>query len=165
LSEEIRADQLAEANRQLMTSDVVESMPTTLTPRNRQACNRGAEWMRDQAAELIESKRLSQNEIDEGTTWADNCTDKFAEYIRALPLPSFGDEACLAAGCNPLEPQSDDEKAFGVGAWVYCSQHRNPHQTGWCTVSVRDKIGLAVDSAEAALNKCYDFGLKIYNAK
>lgn len=81
--------------------------------------------------------------------------------IRALQPPTD------CAGCNPLEPEAvtEDEKVFGCGAWVYCSQHCKPHQTGWCTVSARDKIGLGVDSAEAALNKCYDFGLRIHNAK
>lgn len=59
---------------------------------------------------------------------------------------------------------TDDEKAFGVDAWVYCSQHRNAHLTGWCTVSVRDKLGIGLvgqENGRAALEKCRMFHLPI----
>jgi thiamine monophosphate synthase len=65
---------------------------------------------------------------------------------------------------------SDDEKAFGEKAWIYCGQHRRPHVTGWCTVSVRDKVGLGMrlgeanyqGEAERAAEKCRKFGLPLF---
>lgn len=59
-------------------------------------------------------------------------------------------------------PTTNDERAFGRDAWVYCSQHMKPHQTGWCTVAVRDKIGLGVTTAQEAEQKCRDFKLPLY---
>lgn len=75
----------------------LESAQAVVTPNNCRHCHKAAEKMREAAAKLIEGKRLTQNEIDEGIIWSYNCTDKFAEYIRALPLPTCGD-------CNPLAP-------------------------------------------------------------
>lgn len=51
-------------------------------------------------------------------------------------------------------PPTEDEAAFGKDAWVYCKQHCYPHQTGWCSVSPRDKVGLGVKTAEEAYEKC-----------
>lgn len=62
-------------------------------------------------------------------------------------------------------PPTEDVAAFGAGAWIYCSQHMKPHQTGWCTVSVRDKVGLGVDNAKAALEKCRAWKFPIYGEK
>lgn len=59
---------------------------------------------------------------------------------------------------------TEDEKAFGVDAWIYCNQHLKPHQTGWCSVAVRDKIGLGVKTASEAYSKCLDWGLELYEA-
>ncbi len=56
----------------------------------------------------------------------------------------------------------EDESAFGADAWVYCNQHMRPHQTGWCGVSPRDKVGLGVTTAEAALEKCRAWGFALY---
>ena len=64
----------------------------------------------------------------------------------------------------PLTGEQDDTAAFGRNAWVYCKQHMKAHQTGWCGVSPRDKIGLGVDTAEAAYAKCRDWGFELYKA-
>lgn len=52
-----------------------------------------------------------------------------------------------------------------MGDWVYCSQHRRPHRTGWCTVAPRDKLGLHVESEEEAYQKVRHLGLSIYGEK
>lgn len=62
-------------------------------------------------------------------------------------------------------PPTEDVAAFGKDAWIYCSQHMKPHQTGWCTISPRDKIGLGVDTAEAAYEKCRAWKFPIYGEK
>jgi len=52
--------------------------------------------------------------------------------------------------------------------WVYCNQHLRPHPTGWCSVDVRDKLGLGIpqdeysERARQAYKKCKLFGLPIY---
>lgn len=59
---------------------------------------------------------------------------------------------------------TEDEKVFGKNAWVYCSQHLNAHETGWCGVSVRDKLGLGIvghENGKKALQKCKDFNLTL----
>ena len=67
-----------------------------------------------------------------------------------------------------MKEQTEDENIFGVDAWVYCSQHVNAHLTGWCGVSVRDKLGLGLigeHNGRAALEKCRDFHLEIRGDK
>jgi hypothetical protein len=63
------------------------------------------------------------------------------------------------------EPQcTEDEVVYGEGAWVYCAQHMNAHPTGWCTVSVRDKLGLGIvghEKGKEAIEKCKAFGLEL----
>jgi hypothetical protein len=65
---------------------------------------------------------------------------------------------------NPEEnPRpTEDEIAFGVSAWVYCSQHMRAHQTGWCGVAARDKVGLGVTTAADADAKCRAWGFALY---
>ena len=64
---------------------------------------------------------------------------------------------------DPME--FEDYNVFG-GTWVYCNQHMKPHMTGWCSVSVRDKIGLGIEgkqeNAQEAYAKARAFGLPIY---
>lgn len=53
------------------------------------------------------------------------------------------------------------------GDWVYCRQHLRPHETGWCTVSNDDKLGLGIegktiDSQRKAYAKCRRMELPIY---
>lgn len=62
-------------------------------------------------------------------------------------------------------PPTEDVVAFGKDAWVYCAQHMKPHQTGWCTISPRDKIGLGVDTADAAYAKCRAWKFPIFGEK
>lgn len=64
-------------------------------------------------------------------------------------------------------PRTEDEAAFGRDAWVYCNQHMRPHQTGWCTVSPRDKVGLGLigggaEIAQKAYQKCRDWGFELF---
>lgn len=61
------------------------------------------------------------------------------------------------------KPPTEDEIAFGKDAWVYCRQHVRPHETGWCGVSPRDKVGLGVKTAEEAYEKCHSWGFEIFN--
>lgn len=61
------------------------------------------------------------------------------------------------------KPPTEDELAFGKDAWVYCNQHLRTHQTGWCTVSPRDKVGLGVKTAEEADKKCRVWGFTLYS--
>lgn len=65
---------------------------------------------------------------------------------------------------NPEEDNTptEDQIAFGVGAWVYCSQHMRAHQTGWCSVSPRDKVGLGVTTAQEAYEKCRAWKFELY---
>lgn len=56
-----------------------------------------------------------------------------------------------------------DERAFGKDAWVYCNQHMKAHQTGWCSVSPRDKVGLGVTTAQEAYEKCRAWGFTLYS--
>lgn len=57
---------------------------------------------------------------------------------------------------------TEDEIAFGKGAWVYCNQHMRAHQTGWCTVANRDKVGLGVSTVQEAEDKCRQWGFPLY---
>ncbi len=59
---------------------------------------------------------------------------------------------------------TEDARVFG-DMYVYCTQHLNAHPTGWCSVSVRDKIGLGVNTAAEAYQKCREFGLKLHHDK
>lgn len=60
-------------------------------------------------------------------------------------------------------PNVEDFKIFG-NTWIYCSQHRRVHSTGWCTVSIRDKVGLGISntgekSELEAIKKATQLGL------
>lgn len=55
-----------------------------------------------------------------------------------------------------------EDSDFGKDAWVYCSQHMNPHSTGWCTVSVRDKTLLKAKNYEDAVKECVANEYKLY---
>lgn len=59
-------------------------------------------------------------------------------------------------------PPTEDVAAFGKDAWVYCNQHMRAHQTGWCSVAARDKVGLGVKTAEEAEVKCRAWGFELY---
>lgn len=63
--------------------------------------------------------------------------------------------------------KTEDEVVFGKDQWIYCSQHLRAHTTGWCKVSVRDKLGLGVigqdrEAQKSAFKKCREFKLEIF---
>lgn len=66
---------------------------------------------------------------------------------------------------SALATEQSDVMAFGRDAWVYCRQHMKPHQTGWCGVSPRDKVALGVTTADAAEQKCREWGFELYHDK
>jgi len=61
---------------------------------------------------------------------------------------------------------TEDEIVFGKNMWIYCSQHLRPHVTGWCTVPVREKLGLGLsndpNNEASAYSKCKHLGLELY---
>lgn len=61
-----------------------------------------------------------------------------------------------------LRPPTEDQKHFGRKKWVYCAQHMRPHPTGWCTVSISDKVALDSTSYEDAVAECTGRGLPLY---
>lgn len=58
---------------------------------------------------------------------------------------------------------TEDEKAFGYCAWIYCHDHMRPHQTGWCSVPNSHKVALGVGTYEEAVEKCRLLELPIAN--
>lgn len=67
---------------------------------------------------------------------------------------AFGKDASL----------TEDVKEFGENAWIYCSQHLRPHQTGWCTVPARDKRKLDATTESEAYEECKRRRLKLYRS-
>lgn len=65
-----------------------------------------------------------------------------------------------------MNEHTDDYKEWGY-AWVYCNQHLRPHTTGWCTVGIDKKVCLfsIEKSEEQAIEKCKQFGFKLYSEK
>lgn len=59
------------------------------------------------------------------------------------------------------EKQTEDFEVFG-DTWVYCNQHLRPHTTGWCTVGVKNKVGLGVTCEKEAYEKCKHFNFTIF---
>jgi hypothetical protein len=55
------------------------------------------------------------------------------------------------------------EPDYTLGDFVYCRSHVAPHLSGWCTVSVVDKIGLEATTPEEAFEEVKAMGLPIYN--
>lgn len=60
--------------------------------------------------------------------------------------------------CN--EATTDDAKTFGADAWVYCRSHLRPHDTGWCTVPVDNKVLLEAKTEDEAYAECEAKGFK-----
>ena len=88
--------------------------------------------------------------------------DEYAAEKRALEDRIAAVTAILQ---TPINGEQEDVAAFGRHAWVYCRQHMKAHETGWCSVSSRDKVGLGVDTADAATQKCREWGLDLYHDK
>lgn len=59
------------------------------------------------------------------------------------------------------EEITQDLKTFG-DCYVYCSQHLNPHKTGWCTVPDHEKIKLESKTLEKAFDECRKLGYTLY---
>lgn len=49
-----------------------------------------------------------------------------------------------------------------LGAYVYCASHVGPHSTGWCGVSLSQKVGLLAADAAEAEEMVKFFGWPIY---
>lgn len=70
------------------------------------------------------------------------------------------------------DEKTEDAKVFGEDVIIYCGQHLNPHATGWCTVSLRDKVSLGIkfgpssksydEAMREAGDKCQRLGLKLF---
>lgn len=58
-------------------------------------------------------------------------------------------------------PPTEDEIYFGRKKWIYCSQHRRPHLTGWCTVNNRDKTSLDAITESEAIYECKALGFRL----
>jgi len=92
----------------------------------------------------------------------------WASYDETVEIPSnlaLWPEATPEEKPTPApeaKPLTEDEAVFGVNAWVYCSQHMKVHQTGWCSVSARDKVGLGVATVHEGLDKCRELGLALH---
>lgn len=56
----------------------------------------------------------------------------------------------------------EDEIEFGKDRWVYCASHVNPHMTGWCSVSVKNKTLLNAMNREDAIRECQEKGYPLY---
>ena len=80
------------------------AQPVTLTPRQ---CVSGRECYRNgwdaaikAAAGLLDARKLTLEEVQDGLEWSVDCPQIFAKYIRALTPPDdCGD-------CNPLKPEA-----------------------------------------------------------
>lgn len=104
---------------------------------------------------LTNEERLEQEVAEKRQYIEEYATEKAELRLRLMQLTALID--------TPLIDEQPDVAAFGRGAWVYCRQHVKPHQTGWCSVGVYDKIGLGVATAKEAYAKCEQWGLKIFD--
>lgn len=50
-----------------------------------------------------------------------------------------------------------------LGAFVYCKSHVAPHETGWCSVDVRNKIALKATTHQEAVAEVDAMGLPRHN--
>lgn len=57
---------------------------------------------------------------------------------------------------------TEDAKKWGADTIVYCRSHLRPHETGWCTVPVSDKLPLHATTIDAAVDECRRFGLRLF---
>ncbi len=59
--------------------------------------------------------------------------------------------------------KTEDAAVFGEDALIYCDQHLTVHQTGWCTVPVRNKVALSSKTMLEAYAECERKQLRLYN--
>lgn len=57
----------------------------------------------------------------------------------------------------------EDQQHFGADVWVYCKSHVNPHTTGWCTVSIDQKIKLNATTRQEAEDECREKGYPLFS--
>lgn len=62
-----------------------------------------------------------------------------------------------------MADKKPEDLVFGEGRWVYCTQHVNPHTTGWCTVPAREKILLDATERGEAVAECRQKGYRLYD--
>jgi len=88
-------------------------------------------------------------------------SSKSAHAIR-LALADAERMVDYLCGVEPKRQEPAKPDDWTLGDWVYCAQHLRPHPSGWCTVSLADKVGLGpvISSADAA-EKCRRLGLHI----
>jgi hypothetical protein len=55
-----------------------------------------------------------------------------------------------------------DNEVFGDNVFVHCDSHGAAHETGWCTVSVREKTLLTATTLVEAEKECKERGLWLY---
>lgn len=60
---------------------------------------------------------------------------------------------------------TDDARKWGERAIIYCRSHMRPHETGWCTVPVTDKLKLHAADLATADDECRRFGLPLFSDK
>lgn len=60
------------------------------------------------------------------------------------------------------EPMKVEDEIFG-DQLIYCNQHLKVHETGWCSVSVRDKVGLGTKDHKEAVAKCREWGFRLHS--
>lgn len=48
------------------------------------------------------------------------------------------------------------------GAWVYCKSHVGPHETGWCSVGLDNKIALKATNRQDAMAESWAMGFRIF---
>jgi len=105
-----------------------------------------------------EATRLVE-EFYEEEEWGRN---ELQSLIATALIDAARTPAPTPAPTPEAKPLTEDEAVFGVNAWVWCQTHQNAHQTGWCGVVVRRKVGLGVATAREALAKCRELGLALY---
>ena len=103
----IGLQEAAERVKQVLTS------AATLTPRKCGTCTELAEKMREAAAKFLDSKILTDEEVEDGLDWSQDAPQRWAASINALPLPICGD-------CNPLAPSMPVDELHGVKCQCWC---------------------------------------------
>jgi len=120
-------------------------------------------------AETAQARRIASMQMDAALrkmltkplpAWA--ASDETVEIPANLALWPEATPEEKPTPAPEAKPLTEDEAVFGVNAWVYCSQHMKVHQTGWCSVAARDKVGLGAATVHEGLDKCRELGLALY---
>lgn len=90
------------------------------------------------------------------------------EYLFDLGCPLTNLNGFVVLQISTISKQELDPEVvkelnrFGIGAFVYCNQHMRPHLTGWCGVSVDNKIKLLATDRDTAYSECRSKGYALY---